>query len=56
MGVPATPSLKGSGGFQHHTGSMATMSGADDAVYRDMEYSTAKSQRMQHPLFRPRQK
>ena len=53
MGVPATPS-KGSGGFQRRTGSMATMSGADDAVY--MEYSTAKSQRMQHPLFRLRQK
>ena len=56
LGLPATPFSRGSshGGVQRRTGSMATMSGADDVVY--MEYSTSKSQRIQHPLFKLRQK
>lgn len=51
---PPTPSSRTSTGIQRRTGSMATMSGADDVVY--MEYSTSKSQRPVHPLFRLRQK
>ena len=54
---PPTPSSRTSSqgtGIQRRTGSMATMSGADDVVY--MEYSTSKSQRPVHPLFRLRQK